>query len=267
MLGKYEFEYIDPFMCYAWVATAIVGAGVIGAASTAYAASKASDAQVQASQQAAQTQSNMYNQTNVNLAPYRNIGNQASDYTSQNLNSLIAPVNVDTSITNDPNSTIGQAYNFINTQGQRGVTNSAAARGLATSGAALKGAATFATGSADTFYNNLFNIGVTNQTNAYNRLQGLINTGENAAAGTGAAATATGQGVAASQTAVGNAQAAGINAAGTAVNSAAGTVPNAFLTAGLYGKLNGTSGNSFLPSGSSVPGAIGPTSVNGLPVG
>lgn len=235
----------------AWVATAIIGSGVVGAIGTAYAANKASSAQQQAATQAANTQLQMYNTTRGDLAPYRNIGNQASDYVSKNLNSLIAPVNVDTSILNDPNSTIGKAYNFINDQGQRAVTNSAAARGLASSGAALKGASTFATNTADTFYNDLFNMGVTNQTNAFNRLQGLINTGENASAQTGLMGTETGRGVAASQTAGGNAAAAGYNATGSALTNAANTIPNAFITSGLYGKVTGKSTGLPLASNSS----------------
>ena len=222
----------------AWVATAIVGAGVVGAVGTAFAANKAAGAQQQAAAQAANTQLQMYNQTNQNLAPFRNIGYGAADYLGNHLQSLISPVNVDTSILNDPNSTIGQAYNFINTQGQKAVTNSAAARGLGSSGAALKGAATFATGTADQYYNDLFNMGVVNQTNAYNRLKGLIDTGENAAAQTGVAATQTGQGIAQTQIGAGNAAAAGINATGTALTNVANSVPNAFLASGLYGSLN-----------------------------
>jgi hypothetical protein len=239
-----------------WVATAIVGSGVVGAIGTAYAANTAANAQENAAATAANTQLQMYNQTNTNLSPYRNLGTQASNYVGNNLSSLIAPVTVDTNSINDPNSVIGSAYQFINTQGQKAVTNSAAARGLGTSGAALKGASSFATGLADSTYQDLFNMGVTNQTNAFNRLSSLINTGENAAAGTGAAATATGQGVAASETAAGNAAAAGANATGTAVSNAAGSVPNAFLTAGLYGKLTGSTGTTTAPS-SGLPLAVG----------
>lgn len=246
-------EYIDPCLCNAWVATAIVGAGVVGAVGTAFAANKAASAQQQAAATAANTQLQMYNQTNQNLAPFRNIGNQASDYVSKNLQSLIAPVNVDTSILNDPNSTIGQAYNFINTQGQKAVTNSAAARGLGSSGAALKGAATFATGTADQYYNDLFNMGVINQTNAYNRLKGLIDTGENAAAQTGVAATQTGQGIAQTQIGAGNAAAAGINATGTALTNVANSVPNAFIASGLYGKLTGSGNTLPISFGGTAP--------------
>lgn len=229
---KLNIEYIDPCLCNAWVATAIIGSAVIGGAATAYSANKAANAQENAAAQAANTQLSMYDQTNANLAPYRNLGQQASDYTSQNLSSLIAPINMnEETLQNTP------GYQFNLTQGLKAAQNSAAARGLGTSGAALKGATTFATGLADSTYQNQFNNAVTNQTNAYNRLAGLINTGENAAAGTGQAATATGQGVAASETAAGNAAAAGANATGTAATNIANSVPNAFLTAGLYNKI------------------------------
>lgn len=241
---KFEFNFIDPCLCHAWVATAIIGAGVVGGAATAYAGSQAADAQKQAAATAANTQLQMFNKTQGYLAPYRDLGNQATDYTSKNLSSLIAPVSVDTASVNDPNSVIGNAYQFINQQGQRGVTNSAAARGLGSSGAALKGAANFATSTADTTYQDLFNMGVTNQTNTFNRLQSLINTGENAAAGTGSAATATGQGVAGAQIAGGNATAAGINAIGTGVSNAGSSVGTGLLINGLYNKNNSGSGSA-----------------------
>lgn len=245
--------FIDPCLCNAWVATAIIGTGLVSAGVSAYAANKASDAQQQSAAQAAQTQLAMYNQTNANLSPFRQAGVDATSQLQGMLPELTKGVNVDTSITNDPNSTIANAYKFINTQGQRGVTNSAAARGLGTSGAALKGAATFATGSADTFYNDLFNMGVTNQTNAYNRLKGLIDTGENAAAQTGVAATSAGSGIASTQITSGNAQAAGYNAAGTTAGNAANSVSSGLLISGLYGKNNNS-------------GPVGPTSINGLPL-
>lgn len=248
-------EFIDPCLCEAWVATAILGSSVIGGIASAYSANQASNAQQQAAAQAAQTQLSMYNQTSANLAPYRDIGNTAASQLTAQLPSLTAPVDVNQNdFLNSP------AYNFLQSTGMKAVTNSAAARGLATSGAALKGADTFESGLNSQFYQQDFNNQVTNQTNAYNRLSGLVNTGENAAAGTGAAATAAGQGIASSQTAAGNAAAAGINAAGTAAGNVAGAVPNAFLTAGLYGKLTGNT------AAGAIPGSIGPTSVGGLPL-
>lgn len=233
------FEYVDPCLCSAWVATAIIGAGAVGAIGQAYAANKASSAQQQAAAQAANTQLQMYNTTRGDLAPFRNLGTQASSYVSNNLDNLIAPVSVDTSILNDPNSTIGKAYNFINTQGQKAVTNSSAARGLASSGAALKGAATFATGTADTFYNDLFNMGVTNQTNAFNRLKSLIDTGESAGAQTGLLGTSAANGASSAEIGAGNAAAAGANATGAAISNVASSVPNSIIAGGLYKKTMG----------------------------
>ncbi|GBQ19502.1 hypothetical protein AA12717_0273 [Gluconacetobacter sacchari DSM 12717] len=52
-------------------------------------------------------------------------------------------------------STPGYQWNL--NQGEQAATNSAAARGLANSGAALKGAATYASGLADSTYQNQFN--------------------------------------------------------------------------------------------------------------
>jgi|GEM_PF-2202870 len=60
-------------------------------------------------------------------------------------------------------------WSAINNLGQQGVTNSAAARGLANSGAALKGAANYASTMADQTYQNLYN-------NQINTTQGLLGT-------------------------------------------------------------------------------------------
>jgi hypothetical protein len=76
-------------------------------------------------------------------------------------------------------------WQFTNYQGQKAVQNAASARGLGVSGAALKGAANFATGLADQTYKTQFDIANTNQTNAYNRLKSLVDVGENASAQTG----------------------------------------------------------------------------------
>lgn len=62
-------------------------------------------------------------------------------------------------------------YQFDLAQGEKAVDNSAAARGLGTSGADIKGSAAFATGLADNAYSSF-----------YNRLAGLATTGQNAIA-------------------------------------------------------------------------------------
>jgi hypothetical protein len=94
-------------------------------------------------------------------------------------------------------------YQFNLAQGLKSTQSAAAARGLGVSGAALKGAATFATGLADSTYQNQFNNAQTrfqnslnlntaqqsNVTNQFNRLSTTANLGENAAAQTGQAGT------------------------------------------------------------------------------
>lgn len=228
------------------VAVAILGASAVGAASTAYAASTAAGAQTNAANQASNTALSMYNTTSNNLAPYRAIGQTAETDLTNQLPTLTAPV----SMTEDQvQQTPGYQFNL--TQGLKSVENSNIARGLGQSGAALKGAATFATGLADNTYQNQFNNAVTNQTNTYNRLAGLVNTGENAAAGTGTAGTSAANTVASAQIGAGNAQAAAANATGGAVNSFANNVAAYSAYNGLYGNSNpnGTAQGTVNPNG------------------
>lgn len=236
---KLDFEFSDPCLCNAWVATAIVGSAVIGAVGTSMAASKAADAQTQAANTAANTSLSMYNTTRSDLEPYRDYGQAAGGELMNRIKELTTPI----SMTEDQlQKTPGYQFNL--TQGLKSVQNSAAARGLGTSGAALKGASTFATGLADSTYQNQFNNAVTNQTNAYNRLYNLVNTGENAAAQTGTAGTAAANTAASAQIGAGNAQAAASNATGAAIGSAANSIGGYAAYKGLYGGSNNSSTSS-----------------------
>lgn len=250
----------------AWVATAVIGAGVIGAGATIFGASKAADAQTQAAQAAQATNQRaqdialgMYNTTRGDLAPFRQIGQGAGDQLTSRLSDLTSPIDLPPNMTQDQlEKTPG--YQFTLAQGLKGVQNSSAARGLGTSGAALKGAATFATGLADKTYLDQFNVAqqqfqnkVTNQSNAYNRLKGLVDVGENASAQTGTAGTAAGntsaqaaQQIGSAQTQAGTAQAAGYNAAGGAVSNLAGNLGGYAMAKGLYGGGSGGGTNMSL---------------------
>src|SRR3954463_994834 len=97
-------------------------------------------------------------------------------------------------------------YQFNLSQGLQATQNAAAARGLGVSGAALKGAAKYATGLADSTYQNQFNNAQTkfqnllnlntgqqsNLTNQFSRLNSVASLGENAAAGAGNSANTAG---------------------------------------------------------------------------
>lgn len=231
-------EFIDPCICNAWVATAIVGAAVVGGASQIYASSKASDAQVSAADKAAQTQLAMYNQTRKDLEPYRQIGENAYATLQPKLKDLTDGVSIDPNTLKD-----SDYYRFAESQGLKAAQNSAASRGLGKSGAALKGATNFAEGLATGTYKDAFNMAVTNQTNTFNRLKSLIDTGNNAAAQTGSAGSTAATGAANAQIGAGNAQAAGINAAGGAVSNAANNVGGYAAYRGLYGGNNNSVSN------------------------
>ena len=186
--------------CVCHVATAIIGSAVVGAGASIMGAKAQADATKDASAQ----QMAMYKQTRADLMPYNRAGQQANAMLSGQLNSLTKPIVMDeAALRNTP------GYQFNLRQGLQSVQNSAAARGLGISGAAMKGAAGYATGLADSTYQNQFNNANTNQTNAYNRLMGVTQLGENAAAQTGAYGTQTAQSVGNNTIQGGNATAAG----------------------------------------------------------
>ena len=229
----------------AWVATAVIGAGVLGAGPTIFGASKAADAQTAAGERAIAMQQGQYQQTRSDLDPYRAAGANATTLLNSRIGELTTPVSV-----NPQDFVNSDMYKFAQTQGERAVTNSSAARGLGTSGAALKGAAAFESGLNLQNWQQNFNNQVTNQTNAYSRLKGLVDTGENAAAQTGALGekAAYNSGVAA--VGEGNAQAAADNKIGSSIANTANGIGGYMAYKGLYGG-GGSSGPITLggPSG------------------
>lgn len=243
-------EFKDARLCNSFVATAIVGAGALGAGASIYGANKAADAQTNAANLAANTAMSQFNSTKASLSPFVAGGTDALTQLNAN-NNYTTPIDVSAQL-QDPNNITTKAYNFNLTQGEKAVQNSAAARGLGVSGAALKGAATFATGLADNTYQSLFNIANTNQTNAYNRLKGLVDTGENAAAGTGVIGQQAATTAAGAQIGAGNAQAAAANATGGAVANAANSIGGYAAYRGLYGSAPGATNTSVPNNGTGI---------------
>lgn len=176
--------------------TAIVGAGVAGAAGSVISGQE----QAGAAKNATQAQLQMYQQTRSDLMPYMQGGNAAFSQVQSllglnggNSDSMLA------TLRNTP------GYQFALQQGQQGLDRSAASRGMLLSGGQMKDSMTYNQGMADQNYNNY-----------YNQLMGVSGLGENAAAGLGSQGTATGQGMANSMMAGGQAMAGGI--AGAANN-------------------------------------------------
>ena len=195
-------------------AIAAVGSSVVGAVSQAHAASSAAAAQQKGIGQAIDTVQ-PYNQFGQSVLPgYQNL------------------------LTN-PQSGLEQTpgYQFAMTQGLKAVQNSATARGLGVSGAAQKGAASFATGLADQTYGN--------QVSRYNQAAQL---------GAGAASS-----IAGLQVGSGNAAAQGKIGVGNAVAGGASNIGNLILGNQLGGL--GIFGSSGTPAGGA--GAYGANGYTG----
>lgn len=222
-------EFVPTNICHAWVATAIIGAGALGAGATIFASSKAADAQTNAANKGIAAQQQMYGTTRADLAPFREIGEQAATDLSSRLDELTAPIELSQQwLEGTP------GYKFIRDQGLKATQNAAAARGLGVSGAALKGAANFATGLADNTYKTQFDVARANKTDAYNRLKALVDSGGNAAAQTGDIGAQTATQIGNLSVGAGNAAANAYNAAGTAVNNFAKDIAGYTGWKGLY---------------------------------
>lgn len=224
------------------VPTAIIGASVIGAGGVALASSSAAGAQQKAAQQASQTQQSMFNQAAGYDQPFIQGGQQAYG----TLNDLLG-------VGGSGNSTQMQdtlnnlpGYQFTLNQGLKSTQNAAAARGLADSGAALKGAATYATGLANSNYGNYVN-----------QLQNSATIGANAASSLSGNSVQTGANIGANQIGAGNAQAAATNATGNAIAGGANSLSQYYTLNNLLNSTNtaaNTNPASFFDPGSYVEG-------------
>lgn len=218
---------------------ASLASGLIGSS----AARSAANTQANAANKATQLAANQYAQTRADLAPYNTAGVAGTNALVNALPGLVQPF--------QPTQAQLEAtpgYQFALSQGLKSTQNAAAAKGQGISGAALKGAAQYATGLADQTYQNQFNNYQTQNTNAYNKLMGLSSLGENAAAttgnigqqalGTGINALTSGAAAqAAGQVGSANALSSGINGIGTAGL-------NALLLPQLLNRLGGSGGAS-----------------------
>ena len=188
----------------AFAAAAIGGSSIIGGITSLIGSSQTASA----ANKAANLSQQRYTTTRGDLLPYT----QAGQNMLQPLQTLATsgptgggPDYVGTAASMQPGQ-MSQAqleatpgYQFTRSQGLNALAGSQAARGLGVSGAALKGATTYATGLADSTYKDQFNIAQQrfsdvlglnaaqqgNLTNQFARLSGIATIGENAGAQTG----------------------------------------------------------------------------------
>lgn len=225
------------------VAAAVAGAAVVGgvasSAMSSSASKSAANTQSDAAKYSADLQNDQWQQTQQNLKPYMDLG---ASYINPLKTALSNPMLTQQfTAPNTADAMSAPGYQFTQQQGLKAVQNSAAARGLGVSGAAMKGAASYATGLADSTYNDVFNRALqtfnTNYSSAannVNRLTNIVGSGQNAASTNGSlGAQAVGN--------IGNTLTSGANA------QAAGTIGGAnALANGLNGITNGVTSYALL---------------------
>ena len=161
-----------------------IGSAVLGA----NAAESAGAQQAAAAREAAAASERRFEQIRNDLIPFIQAGYSAQDAvrlltgTNEGGNPLTAPLTRQFN-PSDLENTPG--YQFTLNQGLKGVQNSYAARGLGSSGAAMKGAARYATGHAQNTFNQQLSNDLTQRQATYNMLFPQSTQGANSAGNLG----------------------------------------------------------------------------------
>lgn len=238
-------------------ATAV--AGIAGAALTSSASQSAANTEANAADAATAASQQEAAQTQATLAPYNTAGVGATADLQASLGlggsgtNLLAANGIN-SLTFQPTEAQLEAtpgYQFDLQQGQQAVANSNAAQGTGISGAALKGAANYATGLANNTLTTQDSIFQNNLNNVLSPLSNLSNLGENAAAQTGQLGTQNTANANTSTMAAGADEAAGTVGSTNALTTGLTTAASAPLNYALYSSLLGGSGegSAALPGG------------------
>jgi hypothetical protein len=265
-----------------WVAAAVAGGAIVGGVASSViggnAAKSAANTQADAATYSADLQNQAIQQERTDLQPYAYFGQSSINPLIQALGyNAIQGENGLYSWTKDGSSPLQQTfsygdftaptgaeaaatpgYQFTLDQGLKAAQNSASARGLGSSGAAIKGAEKYATGLADSTYGDTYNRSLsaytTNRNNALgnfttnygvasdnaNKLLGLVTLGQNSAAMQGATGVQGANSVANTVASAANAQAAGTVGAANAATSGISTAVNGGTNALLLSTLNKT---------------------------
>lgn len=228
-----------------------VATGLIGASASKSAASQ----QANAANQSAALQEQQYQTTRNDLMPYNlagqnNLGLYQNFYqtSADQLGQAYSDAynHIPQGMT-EANLIQTPGYQFNLSQGLRAMQNSSAAKGLGVSGAAMQGAGTYATGLADSTYQNQFNNQQQiyndylqqaqlkgNQLNSiYGQISAPVTMGENAAAQTGTLGAAAAGNAGNSLQAAGSANAAGTLGVANNISSGINTVTSSIGNAGI----------------------------------
>lgn len=244
------------------VAAAVIGSAVVGgvaansaAKSGSKAAGKASDTQLQAQRESNEMQWDMYEQNRKDLEPWRKAGITALGQLGTGLRTG-GEFNRNFGLSDfeaDP------GYAFRQSEGQKAIDNSAAARGSTLSGATLKALSRFGQDTASAEYGNAYNRWNNDVSNRFNRISGVAGTGQQATQQIGQYGqttantvaqgnTNTANNVAGNTIGAGNARASGYVGIANAANAGVGN----YLTLASLNRGSGT-GSTFTPTPNMAP--------------
>lgn len=198
----------------------------VAAVYSGYQARKGAKAQSSAAENATQVEWDMYEQSRTDQMPWLNQGKTSLNQ----LAGLMAPGKQLARSFGSADFRADPGYQFRLQEGMRGVENSAAARGGLLSGNALKALANYSQQSASNEYMNAYNRFNNDQSNLYNRLAGLANTGQTTANSLGALGSNTAQSVGQNLMTAGQARASGYAGQANAVN---GMINNGMQLVGM----------------------------------
>ena len=213
-----------------WVTAAVImgGATLAGAAMQGNAAQKAAQTQADANAQAQNQLLQTGQQASQQFNPYTGLGQSGVNALNQNLPYFQNQFN-----NQDLNAQLAPNYAFQLEQGQ-GATNAANnATGGMVGGNALKGLQDYTQNFASNAYQNAFNNYSANQTNIFNRLNGIAGIGMQAATGAANTQLGVGTNIAQLTQGIGQAQAAGQVGQANAYAGAANNLGNYALLSSL----------------------------------
>ena len=209
-------------------AAVVVGGGLIGGMMQGNAAQRAAQTQADANARAQDQLMATGQQASQQFAPYTQLGQSGVNALNQNLPYFQHQFN-----NQDLNANLAPNYAFQLEQGQ-GATNAANnATGGMVGGNALKGLQDYTQNYAQGAYQNAFNNYNANQTNIFNRLNGIASLGMQAATGTANAQLGVGSNIAQLTQGIGQAQAAGQMGQANAFASGIGNLGNYALLSSI----------------------------------
>ena len=235
-----------------WVAAAVAGAAVVGAAVSSDSSRKAANTQADAAKEANSTQLAMYNQTREDQAPWRAAGQQALGQLSSgvqpggefNRNFTLADFN------RDP------GYQFRMDQGQSALERSAAARGGLMNGGTLKALSRYGQDYASNEYNNAYNRFNNDQSARFNRLATVAGIGQTANNLTSTTGTQTASSIGNNTMSGAAAQAAGYVGSSNAWTNAANNGASMYMLSNMGSRQTAAQPSNYYSTDGTYPAGL-----------